>query len=460
MFLFIHRLVIFVFIGMAGINFYNTYTPTMPVNPYSIGTYGSSGFGNNPRVGLPYNAPYFGNNLGTRVPYSVPFGNSLFQNTSFDYGLSKDATPQTACVKKHDVQNAIYYQKGINPNVGSEGTVMDTVKAMPFIIPVMGGIMASLSAVGMWGGSFENFKKNLHHKFAEIKCRYSGKSFTHAHYQRVQVCTEQMLDGLKGVKDEAVMKKVGEAKKILKDVKLRKVRSEGIDKAAEKILKAETLANEARLLKPTIKEPAKGFFHKIGRAICAPFRAINNSQAMRNFSKTSLGKWVYRSGGPIFAVIDSALETFMEIIPAFKQGGFISGIKQIGKSAVKICTSMAGFMAGEAVGAPIGAIIGSAFGPIGAWLGGFIGGMVCGSIASIPAIKLTKAVIGKNEKELIAQRQAAQEAEQIMHDPEALKELAAKNLEMAQQEIQSGSKRRETKEALTFCAKVESGLPA
>ena len=121
---------------------------------------------------------------------------------------------------------------------------------------------------------------------------------------------------------------------------------------------------------------------------------------------------------------------------------------------------MAGFMAGEAVGAPIGAIIGSAFGPLGAWLGGFIGGMVCGSIASIPAIKLTKAVLGKNEKELIAEREAAQEAEQIMHDPEALRELAAKNLEMAQQEIQSGNKRRETQEALTFCARVQSSLPA
>lgn len=134
-------------------------------------------------------------------------------------------------------------------------------------------------------------------------------------------------------------------------------------------------------------------------------------------------------GAGLWAAIGGVTELF-NIVPAFTEGGIGSGIKQIGKSAVKVAGNVAGWFAGEAAGSAAGAVIGTAICPgLGTAAGAIIGGLfgvAGGFLGSWAADKVTKAVVGKDESELIKERKAQKLTQQAMVDPTTLKAILGK----------------------------------
>ena len=126
-------------------------------------------------------------------------------------------------------------------------------------------------------------------------------------------------------------------------------------------------------------------------------------------------------GGAFLGVIEGAVETFTEIIPAFREGGFFGGLKQIGKSAVKVGAVVAGWIAGEAAGSTIGAGIGAAIGSvipvvgtaIGASIGSVIGGFIGGFFTSSVAGEVAKKVTGKSVKDEIRDEKISAQAQEV-----------------------------------------------
>lgn len=142
-------------------------------------------------------------------------------------------------------------------------------------------------------------------------------------------------------------------------------------------------------------------------------------------------------GAGIWAAISGVTE-LCNIVPAFTQGGIGSGLAQIGKSTVKTAASVGGWFGGEALGASAGAVIGTALCPVigtaaGAVIGGLVG-IVGGFIGSWGAGKIAQKIVGKDEPELIKERQAKQLAQQAMVDPATLQGIFGKVNERLQSE--------------------------
>lgn len=88
--------------------------------------------------------------------------------------------------------------------------------------------------------------------------------------------------------------------------------------------------------------------------------------------------------------IEAIPEITGKIIPTFKEKGFVEGLKQTGKSLLKIGSNFVSYAAGSALGRLVGSAIGTVICPgagsaIGAKIGDMIGSMFIGS-------KVTKAV--------------------------------------------------------------------
>lgn len=136
------------------------------------------------------------------------------------------------------------------------------------------------------------------------------------------------------------------------------------------------------------------------------------------------GAEFFKGKGAIFAgVVDGLLETFTEVIPAFKLGGLTGGIKQIFKSGVKVAATVAGWVAGEAAGTSAGMAIGAAVGSVipvvGTAIGAFIGGacgLIGGFFAASAASEIAKNIVGKSVREQMAEEQIQEQAKQIASD--------------------------------------------
>lgn len=207
------------------------------------------------------------------------------------------------------------------------------------------------------------------------------------------------------------------------------------------------------LKKNVAVDSSRGFIGKILDKIPG-YKALRSSGFGQMMSNKGTGAgWM--------AVIDGAIETFTQVIPAFQQGGAEAGFKQIAKSGAKVVAGTAGFVAGDVAGRAIGAAIGTAICPgigtaIGSFLGGFIGGVTGSAIAG----KATQSLIGKSEVEKIQEKQTAEAAQQVNADPETKKSLALQSLEYANQILAQDPENAEALAAKASAEKILSEIAA
>ena len=132
------------------------------------------------------------------------------------------------------------------------------------------------------------------------------------------------------------------------------------------------------------------------------------------------GKFMKSSGAGFMLIFSGIAEGLTEVVPTFKELGFKKGIKQLGKSAVKVVGDTAGFIAGQAIGktvgsiagAKLGAVIGSVVPGVGTAIGA-AAGFVCGLLGSFLAGKLTKSITGPSEREIAKEKQQDAESSEI-----------------------------------------------
>ncbi len=237
-------------------------------------------------------------------------------------------------------------------------------------------------------------------------------------------------NGLTGTEKEAfkAAKKAGTAKgwnisETIKNVKAQypytrtdaiKAGSDFFKKEYGDILKSKTTPNEARL----------------------PFKMGKMMDKLPGYARlreTGFGKAMGRSGAGFMAVIDGLIKTTTDVVPAFQQLGFKSGMKQIGKSATEVAIGSVGWLAGDALGMSVGAAIGTAICPgVGTAIGGFLGRFIGGAVAGAAAAKAAKAITGKTEIEKAQEKATQEAAAQIQNDENTKLALAQQTLEQAQ----------------------------
>ena len=192
-------------------------------------------------------------------------------------------------------------------------------------------------------------------------------------------------------------------------------------------------------------------------------------KAASKFGK--VGKLLKKSGAGFMLVFSGIMETFTEVVPTFKELGKEKGMKQVGKSAVKVVGDTAGFIAGQAVGkyagalvgAKIGAAVGTVFPGVGNAVGAVVGGaigLIGGLLGSFVAGKITKAVTGPSEREKAKEEQTKAAVNEISNDKnsiDAIKQAAAAKI---QQEIETnGALSEDSYIALDSLSKLEGQNP-
>lgn len=236
------------------------------------------------------------------------------------------------------------------------------------------------------------------------------------------------------------------------------------DKVAEKAAKAaaKSTASEAAetaLTTTTTKEAAKGaskgFFgtiksglSKAGSTISSVVSKIPGASKVKEglswLSNTKVGKLAKGTGAVGMMAIEGVLGLVTEVIPAFAQGGFDSGMKQLGKTAVKTVATGAGWVGGTAAATAIGAAIGSIFPGVGTVIGGAIGTFIGGMLGSTVANGIASKIVGKSEVEILQDEQFEEAATQVAQDNSAMNELNQLVTAQVQTEIANGTADEDT----------------
>ena len=158
------------------------------------------------------------------------------------------------------------------------------------------------------------------------------------------------------------------------------------------------------------------------------------------------GKFMKSSGAGFMLAFSGIMEGVSEVYPTFKELGFEKGLKQTGKSAIKVVGDTIGFIGGEYIGTALGAAAGSALAgtKIGAAIGsvvpgfgtaiGAIVGCACGMLGSFVMGKITKKITGKSEREKAAEQNEQNQINEIMKNQQTIEELKAEALLKLQDE--------------------------
>jgi len=238
----------------------------------------------------------------------------------------------------------------------------------------------------------------------------------------------------------------------------------GIEKDVLKASKTAKLAKRGvqvaeKAVETVAKEP--GFFGKIFGGIAKPFKAGTKALGKipvwsgKTLGDTALGKVCKKGGAGTMAAITGVMEAFTQVIPAFTQGGFGEGVKQLGKSAVKVAASSVGFVGGQAIGAAIGTAICPI--PIVGTLVGFLAGSFVSSIAE----GISKKIVGKSYSEKAADEQKQAMAQEIAKDPNSMQQLKSEAIQILSAKQQSGAAlNKDEKELLQYFGTSNNYAPA
>ena len=252
--------------------------------------------------------------------------------------------------------------------------------------------------------------------------------------------------------------KLLEQKKIIQEA-LESAAKQGTKVADDVLKNADDVINAAKQTSKT------GILSKIGNAISTPFKWIGNKisgsklataiksteKGAKFLSKADDVLKVAKKGGMLFDLaIESVTQIFTEIIPAFKNGGVDSGIKQIGKSGIQVAASVGGWAAGAKAGAAVGAAIGSIFPGAGTVIGGAIGGIIGGLLGSNLLTGIAKKITGKSENEIIEEEQMQEQAEMIANDSAIMQQLENAVIQEIQLDMQDGELSEDSQKMLEY----------
>lgn len=169
--------------------------------------------------------------------------------------------------------------------------------------------------------------------------------------------------------------------------------------------------NGTTVVKDVVQEATEETVKKAPSKLTAPLKKVAE-QVGKKFPKLAkvggkFAKLMKTSGAGFMLAISGIMEMCTEVIPTFKELGAKKGMKQAGKSAIRVVGDTAGYILGAKAGAAIGSFIcpgiGTAAGAAIGLVGGLLGSFLIG--------KVTKAITGPSERE-IAQKQQEQNINQ------------------------------------------------
>lgn len=192
------------------------------------------------------------------------------------------------------------------------------------------------------------------------------------------------------------------------------------------------------------------------------------NKGLNKIATSKFGKFMKSSGTGIQLVFSGVSEACFEVIPTFKELGKEKGMKQVGKSTVKVLGDTVGFVVGEQVGMAAGtaagtalaaklAAAGTAISPgIGTVIGGVVG-FIGGMLGSFIMGKITTKIVGKSEREIAEKEAVEKQANEVFNNKKALEELkSAAALQLEEEYNATGELSEDSKIAQESLNKLNS----
>lgn len=228
------------------------------------------------------------------------------------------------------------------------------------------------------------------------------------------------------------------SKQVFYDIKAAAKAQFKADKAATKLAKAtEKLAKNPNNIfaKKAVESATKKAESTAAKAVAAQTVKTTAETTSKVAKLGKFGKFMKSSGAGFMLAISGIMECFTEVVPTFKELGKEKGMKQAGKSAIRVVGDTAGFIIGEKVGVAAGTAagtavatkiaaaagtavcpgVGTAIGAVCGFVGGILGSFVMG--------KITKAITGKTEREKAKEQEENNNSAKIANDNVSLEEL-------------------------------------
>lgn len=342
--------------------------------------------------------------------YSVPFGNSMYYNMP-QYGAYAAARiPQKTYAASENKESSLAGE------LLGGGAFMAALQGGPKLIHPRASYNAMLATDKVFRELLqnENFKnlpdakkmevyKNLFEterlssKIANVDKALRNAEETEKILESLKETKSKYIEALKTGNKETAAKCTAEMQTIIAKGKKQGFFTRLFTKGSEKAYDAAKVSE---------------FTTEAGKNAQKAYVAAEAAKAAEGAGLTTTAKNVLKSGGfKGMAVIEGAIETFTEVIPAFELGTD-KGIRQIGKSAVTVGASAAGWCAGAAAGGAVGAKVGAAVGSVicpgvGTAVGAAIG-LLGGLAGSWLCRKAAKAVVGKSEVEIAEEKKQQQ----------------------------------------------------
>jgi gas vesicle protein len=194
----------------------------------------------------------------------------------------------------------------------------------------------------------------------------------------------------------------------------------------------------------------------------------STNKGLNKIATGKFGKFMKSSGTGIQLVFSGVSEACFEVIPTFKELGKEKGMKQVGKSTVKVLGDTVGFVVGEQVGMAAGtaagtalaaklAAAGTAISPgIGTVIGGVVG-FIGGMLGSFIMGKITTKIVGKSEREIAEKEAVEKQANEVFNNKKALEELkSAAALQLEEEYNATGELSEDSKIAQESLNKLNS----
>ena len=198
---------------------------------------------------------------------------------------------------------------------------------------------------------------------------------------------------------------------------------------------ADTSAQYAAM-KKNLSKIAKGMSTAEAVAVSAPPSLVGKA-ASGSFMK-KFGSAVKNSGAIGMMAISGIIEGLTEVYPTFKELGKEKGLKQLGKSAVKVAGDTVGYLGAAKIGSAIGGLISPGVGHALGFVAGFLGSFVAG--------RITKAIVGKSEREIAAEQNENKNAALIAKDSQTVAKLKAAAAQKIKEESASGKLSKDSAE--------------
>lgn len=231
-------------------------------------------------------------------------------------------------------------------------------------------------------------KNNVAAKNALLK----GEGNFFKRFGKYAIQAEKTNDALSFVKSATK----AEAKSIKLAEKAKKLAETGTA-SAKKIAKAEAKAAKAATSAIKKADDAADMIsniNKFGKVAAKTGSKVGKFAKIKNFMKSSgLGLQIVMSGVSEFA---------FEVIPTFKELGPEKGLKQLGKSAIRVLGDVAGYAGAQAIGAAIGTALFAGVPVVGPFLGAALG-FGFGMVGSYLAGRITDKITGPSERTLAEQ---------------------------------------------------------